>query len=944
MSTDRPTTNQLFEQKYRGITPYMQNRELSWLTFNERVLDQGADETVPLLERLSFVSIFWSNLQEFFMVRVGSLTDLSLLKTPVIDTKSGLSSSEQIKIIHERCHQLYPQQEKVFEDIRTELAKAGVHQLRYEELDASQLKFIEKYSKESIKPFLSPQIVNSRHPFPHLENGELYVVVRLEDLDSDKKKKKKSKSGGAADATLGLIPMPRQCRRVIEIPGEETSFILLEEVIEHLAQSVFDMYKVKHTNIICVTRNADLDTTESSDEADTDYREHMKRILKKRGRLAPVRLESAKELSATVKSIILARLKLEEYQTYVTRVPLDLSYTWGISGMLSKEKRANLVNTPFNPAICARVKPGKSLIKQVAKNDLLLCYPYESMDSFVQLLEEAAIDPDVISIRITLYRLASVSRFAEALIRAAENGKDVTALFELRARFDESNNIKWSQRFEESGCNVIYGFREFKVHSKICSITRQTDNGIQYITQLGTGNYNEKTARLYTDICYITADPSFGKDAVRFFRNMALENADDHYKTLWVAPLQIKANILKGIDKEIAKAKKGKPCGLFFKTNSITDKEIIEKIAEASQAGVPTTLFVRGISCIVPGVPGYTDNVRVVSIVGRLLEHSRIYCFGAPDDPKVRMYCSSADLMTRNMDKRVEIAWPMIDERHRQYIMDYLFTSMRDTAKLRELRADGAYTPLGYFGDRDENGEIIRYTFDENGNKTGIALFDSQTFQIELAKLSPSEQKEMIKNLRAQFEEKVAEKHLEATTELEPLVDLAPVAEPEPVVELEIEPGPNLEPGPVAEPEPEPESEPVVELEPEPEPEPIVELETEPEPGPVVEPIVDLEPVAEPEPEPESEPVAEPELAVETEPEPEPVVELEPEIEPEPVVEPEIEPEPEQKSQLPQLSETTPKKKNSRSELAFRIGRGLAKATIKGISSVAALGRKLRRH
>lgn len=934
MNTDQPTTNQLFEQQYRGVTPYMQNRELSWLTFDERVLDQGADETVPLLERLNFVSIFWSNLQEFFMVRVGSLTDLSLLKTPVIDTKSGLSASEQIKIIHERCHQLYPQQEKVFEDIRAELAKAGVHQLRYEELDASQLSFIKKYSQEFIKPFLSPQIVNSRHPFPHLENGDLYVVVRLEELNLDKKKKKKNKSGGAADATLGLIPMPRQCRRVIEIPGEGTSFILLEEVIEQLAQSVFDMYKVKHTNIICVTRNADLDTTESSDEADTDYREHMKRILKKRGRLAPVRLESAKELSATVKKIILARLSLEEYQTYVTRVPLDLSYTWGISGMLSKEKRANLVNSPFNPAICSRVKPGKSLIKQVSKNDLLLCYPYESMDSFVQLLEEAAIDPDVVSIRITLYRLASVSRLAEALIRAAENDKDVTALLELRARFDESNNIKWSQRFEESGCKVIYGFREFKVHSKICIITRQTDDGIQYITQLGTGNYNEKTARLYTDISYITTDPRFGKDAVRFFRNMALENADDHYKTLWVAPLQIKANILKGIDKEIAKAKKGMPCGLFFKTNSITDKEIIEKIAKASKAGVPTTLFVRGISCIVPGVPGYTDNVRVVSIVGRLLEHSRIYCFGAPDDPKMRLYCSSADLMTRNMDKRVEIAWPLNNDRHRQYIMDYLFASMRDTAKLRELRADGTYTPLGYFGERDENGEVIRYTFDKNGNKTGIALFDSQTFLIELAKLPPSEQKEMVKNLRAQFEEKVAEKNLEVDNEFEPLVDneFEAVDELEPVVDSE----------PLVDPEPKTVAESVVELEAETKAEAVVEPEAETKPEPVVE--------SEPEPEPElvvePEAVIEPEAVSESEPQPdsEPVIELEAELEPEAVVESDPEPESEPEPQLPLLLDTTPKKKSSGSGLAYHIGRGLAKATIKGISSVSKLRNKFRRH
>ncbi len=692
-----------------GYPPYLQNRELSWLTFNERVLDQGSDETVPMLERWNFVSIFWSNLQEFFMVRVGSLTDLSLAKKEIIDSKSGMTPAEQINAIHERCHELYPIQERVFEKIRTDLMKEGVHHLRPADLDDEQRGYLNDYFQVNVMPFLSPQIINSRHPFPHLENGALYVVVRLDEEastgksskgkkgknDKSEKGEKAAKNMGAEGVLMGLIPMPRQAQRVIKLPGDEFKFILLEHVIEMFADQVFSMYKVKHTNVICVTRNADLDASEGADEADDDYREHMKRILKRRGRLAPVRLESEHPLSDTLGKLLLKRLNLKPFQTYVTSVPLDLGYTWGLGSMVPKDVRNRLTPVPFTPQWPASLDRNRSIIEQVSEHEVLLSYPYESMDAFVQLLREAANDPQVISIKITLYRLASQSHLAEALIRAAENGKQVTALFELRARFDESNNIEWSQRFEEAGCNVIYGFRDFKVHSKICCITRQTDNGLQYITQLGTGNYNEKTAKLYTDLSFITTDETFGRDATDFFRNMALENASDDYDILWVAPLQIKPYIIAGINKQIELAKQGEPCGLMFKTNSITDRAIIDKLAEASQAGVPITLLVRGISCIVPGVEGYTDNVRVVSIVGRLLEHSRIYGFGPRET--MRVYLSSADLMTRNMDKRVEIAWPVLNEALRQEIISYFETCLTDTAKLRELLPDGTYTPLRQF-------------------------------------------------------------------------------------------------------------------------------------------------------------------------------------------------------------------------------------------------------
>ena len=698
----------------------MQNRELSWLTFNERVLDQGADETVPLLERLNFISIFWSNLQEFFMVRVGSLTDLSLLKKQVLDSKTGMTPAEQLSAIHKRCHELYPVQEQTYAEVRQALAAHGVRHLRPADLNDEQRAFLADYTAANIMPFLSPQIINSRHPFPHLENGSLYVIVRLNEEVGPKKSKKKDKAKdgktvkaakihpsaeesenlGAEGVTVGILPMPRQCARVIKLPGEGFQFILLEHAVEMTAAQVFSMYTVKHTNVLCVTRNADLDATENTDESDEDYREHMKRILKKRGRLAPVRLESERPLSSVLQELLLDRLNLKPHQTYVTSVPLDMSWTWGLGSNLPEQERMALSNPPFTPQWPACLDRNRSIIEQVCEREVLLSYPYESMDAFVQLLREAAADPTVISIKITLYRLARQSHLAEALIAAAESGKQVTALFELRARFDESNNIEWSQRFEEAGCNVIYGFRDYKVHSKICCITRQTENGLQYITQLGTGNYNEKTAKLYTDLSFITADETIGRDATEFFRNMQLENASDNYDILSVAPLQIKPGIIANIDEQIALAREGKPCGLFFKTNSVTDKDIIVKIAEASQAGVPVTLLVRGISCLVPGVPGYTDNVRVVSIVGRLLEHSRIYGFGPREN--IKIYLSSADLMTRNMEKRVEIAWPILDKGLRNQVLDYIDTCLRDTAKLRELKADGTYTTLGELAKPDE--------------------------------------------------------------------------------------------------------------------------------------------------------------------------------------------------------------------------------------------------
>lgn len=692
------------------VLPYMQNRELSWLDFNKRVLDQGEDHNVPLLERLTRVSIFSSNLQEFFMVRVGSLTDLSLVNKELRDNKTQMTPDEQLRAIYDRCHELYPEQERIYNQIQEKLAERGIRQLKEDELNKEQAAYLSEYLKAQVVPYLSPQIINSRHPFPHLENGALYVLLRLDEENAPTKTKgsdkgsdkKKEKNLGAEDATYGLVPLPRQAKRVISLPGEGTQFILLENALKTIVSDVFSMYTTKRASVICVTRNADIDPNDGTEDMDYDYREHMKRILKKRARLAPVRLETDTPLSPVTKKFLLKRLGLKMHQVYVTSVPLDMGYAWGLDGMVKPELASKLTPEPFTPTWPACLDKKRSIIEQVCEKDALLMYPYESMDPFVTMLREASVDPSVISIKITLYRLASQSHLAEALLAAAENGKEVTALFELRARFDESNNIEWSQRFEQAGANVIYGFHDFKVHSKICAITRHTDKGIQHITQLGTGNYNEKTSKLYTDFSFITTDESIGKDAAEFFRNMQLENASDRYQTLSVAPLQIKPMILAKIDEQIELARAGKPNGLMFKTNSVTDKDIIDKIAEASQAGVKATLFVRGISCLVPGVEGYTDKVKVVSIVGRLLEHSRIYGFGPRDNREI--YLSSADLMTRNMEKRVEIAWPIKNEELKEKVNEYLDISLSDTAKLRMLKNDLEYTPLEFFAAEGPDG------------------------------------------------------------------------------------------------------------------------------------------------------------------------------------------------------------------------------------------------
>ncbi|MCQ2752293.1 MAG: polyphosphate kinase 1 [Coriobacteriales bacterium] len=683
-------------QDYLANTEYMQNRELSWLDFDLRVLDQAADKNIPLLERLNFISIFASNLQEFFMVRVGRLTDLSLIKKDIIDKRSNMTPKQQLDAIYHKCKGLYTTQENIFKDLLKALKNNHIEQLSPSQLSEQNQNYLKQYMSDNVIPFLSPQIINAQHPFPHLNSGSIYVVVRLFENQVSNSNNKLKNTISANNTVLGLIPMPSQASRIIPIPSKnskEFRFVLLEDAIEFVARDVFSMYKVKHTNIICVTRNFDLDVNEGVDESDEDYRGFMKKILKKRTRLTPVRLECKKPLSLKVQEILLAKLNLKENQVFSTSVPLDLSYTYSIKNYIDKSTVEELSYSHFEPQWPLSVDKNKSMMSQLRTKDILLHYPYESIDPFVNLLKEASTDPDVVSIKITLYRLASQSKIAESLIAAAENGINVTALFELRARFDENNNILWSQRFEDAGVNVIYGFKHYKVHSKLCCITRKTRAGIEYFTQCGTGNYNEKTCRLYTDFAYMTSRKEFGLDADVFFKNMALETVSDQYKTIIVAPLQIKQLILNKIQAQIDIAKAGGKGQVFFKTNAVTDIDIIKAIEKASNAGVKVNIISRGISCLVPGVNGHTKNLKVGSVVGRLLEHHRIYSFGCGDQAEV--YLSSADLMTRNMDKRVEVAWPLLDINSKRRVLDYISLVLKDNVKLRYLKNNHTYTELG---------------------------------------------------------------------------------------------------------------------------------------------------------------------------------------------------------------------------------------------------------
>ncbi len=655
---------------------YMQNRELSWLTFNERILEEAQDETVPLYERLKFVSIFTSNLDEFFMIRVGSLTDLSIVEKDNHDNKTGMSARQQLEKIYVRTAQLYKKRDEIYIELEHQLRNSNLFNLEIKELVKSEKKYIEKYYKEYILPILSPQVINSRHPFPHLVNKEIYIICVF--------------SGD--DTKFGLIPLSKSLPKYVPLPGEPLRYVLTEKIILYYLKDIFNMYKIENSAIISVTRNADISAEDEVFEVDDNFRERMKKVLKKRARLSPVRLEVQGRLNKVLTGFLLDKLNLERNQIFTSRTPLVMSYVFLLNGNLSPIQKNVLSYSPFEPVFPSQISKQESITEQCKNKDILLFYPYHQMDPFLHLLKESAIDPNVISIKITIYRVANNSRLIEHLCTAAENNKEVIVLIELNARFDEQNNIEWAERLEEAGCHVNYGFEGFKVHSKICLITRRDGGNINYITQIGTGNYNEKTAKLYTDLSLITADHEIGQDAMRFFTNMSLSNLNGEYDHLLVAPYSLKNNLINLIDHEIEKASRGEECGIIIKSNSLTDKEIIKKLSEASNAGVEITLIIRGICCLLPGIPGKTDNITVISIVGRFLEHSRIYLFGKKDHTK--MFIASADMMTRNTSRRVEIASPIYDNEVKTQILQQLNIMLADNVKARVLKCDGSYSKL----------------------------------------------------------------------------------------------------------------------------------------------------------------------------------------------------------------------------------------------------------
>ncbi|EEG75691.1 polyphosphate kinase 1 [[Clostridium] hylemonae] len=653
------------------ILNYTQNRELSWLKFNKRVLEEAQDPTVPLLERMKFVAIFTSNLDEFFMIRVGSLFDMIQTDPNTIDSRSGLTPGEQLEMIFDAVAPLYKERDKTYAEIKKQLSPYGVCGLDFKELEQSEKKYVKKYFKEQILPILSPQIVDANHPFPHLLNKEIYVTANL---------KYKDKS------MQGIVPVPQFVSDILYLPGHDIRYIRMEKVIMEYLNLVFEQYEVTDKNYICVTRNADIAPDDEALEVNDDFRYLMKETLHKRRRMAVVRLEVAEKLSEEMEQYFCGKFAIEPNQIFRTKMPVKLAYMFAISGNLPEAMKRSLVYPPFTPQNSPRVQEGSTMKQQIKKKDILLYYPYESMNPFLRLIKEASTDPNVLTIKITIYRLAKKARLVEYLCAAAENGKEVTVLIELRARFDEQNNIDWSERLEEAGCRVIYGFDGYKVHSKVCLITYRNRNEIQYITQIGTGNYNEKTAAMYTDLSLMTADPEIGKDASEFFKNLSISNLDGLYNRLIVAPTSLKQRVLYLMDEEIRKGSGGR---IVMKMNSLTDVDFIEKVAEASRAGVKTDLIVRGICCILPGVKDHTENVTVTSIVGRYLEHPRIFSFGTGAEQKI--YIGSADMMTRNTEKRVEVACPVLDEDVRRQINHYLKIMLTDNVKARVLNSDGDY-------------------------------------------------------------------------------------------------------------------------------------------------------------------------------------------------------------------------------------------------------------
>lgn len=650
------------------------NRELSWLKFNERVLEEAENPEVPLCERMTFVSIYQSNLDEFFRVRVGSLQDQMLISTEIRENKTKMTSAEQIRAIIKEVKKLNQRKDKAYEKLMKKIEEYGITLINHASAKSEEKKFLEKYFMKEIMPLSSPTIVGKRQPFPFLKNGEIYAVVVLETRNKKER--------------IGIIPCSNNMlTRMVELPGGKGRYMLIEDLILHYIGKVFKGYKVKGKSLLRVVRNADIDADAAYDE-DLDYREFMEDLMKQRKKLSPVRIDLSREMDETVVDALCRYLDVTPDRVFRSEAPLDVSFVFQLQDLL--RRNTELFYEKRVPQKSPEFKDGQSILQQITEEDKLLSYPYDSIRPFLKMLTEAAEDDSVISIKMTLYRLAKQSKVIEALCEAAENGKEVVVLVELRARFDEENNIRWSRMLEEAGCQIIYGLEHYKVHSKLCLITRRGENGIQYITQIGTGNYNEKTARLYTDLSLMTANEQIGMDAARVFQALAKGEVVEDMEHLLVAPKCLQSKVIEKIEEQIQKQKNGETAYIGLKMNSLTDKRIIDKLIDASKAGVKIDMIVRGICCLIPGVEGETENIHVISVVGRFLEHSRIYIFGNGEE--AQYYIGSADFMTRNTVKRVEVAAPVYSERLKKRLQDLFDLMLSDNKKARKEDAKGTYS------------------------------------------------------------------------------------------------------------------------------------------------------------------------------------------------------------------------------------------------------------
>lgn len=652
---------------------YSQNRELSWLKFNERVLDEASDESVPLFERLKFISIFGSNLDEFYMIRVGGLAHSMDLRESIIDNKTGWTPKQQLDAIYKKSEDLYKKRDKIYRNLREQFFMEGVAFSSYKHLIKSEKTYIKDYFYHSILPLLSPQIIDLSHPLPHFPNKTINIILELK--KGDKKH-------------FGLIPIPARAKRLIFLrSGFKCLFV--EHIVYEMASELFPGYSIEDKAIIRITRNADIHYDYDYFE-EIDYRDSMKKLLKKRNNLMPVRLEVSASKSSSVVEFMQKQLSISSRQTFFVKTPLDMSYVFDLPTKFTKNQKEKFCYLAYQPQVSSELQGVRSLTRYVRQKDVLLHYPYESMDPFVSLIEEAANDKSVISIKMTIYRLANDAKIVEHLCTAANNGKDVIVVMELRARFDEQNNIDFSRELEDAGCKIFYGLEDYKVHSKICLITYQHKDKISFITQIGTGNYNEKTAKLYTDLSLITANQEIGIDGDMFFKNLLVSNIAGQYTHLLVAPTGLRETILLKIDEQIEIANEGKEARIIMKVNGLTDVSIIEKLEEASNAGVNITLIVRGVCCIVPGIKGHTENIQIRSIIGKYLEHHRIYIFGA--EANMQMYISSADIMSRNLRKRVEIACPILDKNIQKQLWNIVETIISDNRKAWVLGDDKTYS------------------------------------------------------------------------------------------------------------------------------------------------------------------------------------------------------------------------------------------------------------